>query len=257
MRFVVSGGNGENFNDGPVGFGGLVAGSLAVQPGDLITAIAGGSAFKSTGGQSVASSGGSSSTNTNYHGGGGGGGASQLEVNHDLIAVAGGGGGIGGYGEHWVAQKHHYLYNRTGNDTGDAGQPGNAMHAIDSAGIAVSTAGGGQPGTLTSPGFGSTSSGSYTSTRDGLAGQGSAGANGLSTNTIASGLERGISSGSGGGGYRAGGSGSILYWDRGNNDYITLGGDGGGGSNYVSSAVSGASTGTTFKYVGRVIVSFS
>lgn len=254
MRFAVSGGNGENFNDGPVGFGGLVAGSLAVQSGDLITAIAGGSAFKSTGGQSAAGSGGSSPRDVRTPGGGGGG-ASQLNVNNNLIVVAGGGGGLGGWGDE--NRSASFTFARTGNTRGNAGQPGQDVSVINSAKVIVSSAGGGQPGTLASPGIGGTSRGSYTSTRNGLTGQGSAGANGISTSTIASKLERGVSSGSGGGGYNAGGSGSILYWNRGTNEYTTLGGDGGGGSNYVFSAVSGASTGTTSKSVGMVIVSFS
>jgi hypothetical protein len=255
MHFAVSGGNGENYGIGRYGFGELVAGSLAVQPGDLITAIAGGSAstqqvvkvplalvgpllqIPDSGAAAVVV-------------------RRSLSVNNNLIVVAGGGGGTGAWEENWVRNKEYYSY-ISGNDSCDAGQGGHTMTAVNSAGVSLSTAGGGQPGTLTSPGLGGTSDRSYTSTLDGHPGQGSAGADGVSTNTIASGLTHSVSSGSGGGGYCAGGSGSVLYWDRNNGNYITLGGDGGGGSNYVSSAVSGGSTNITSESVGMVIVSFS
>ncbi len=176
------------------GYGGRVACSLAVTPGQVIYIYVGSSG--NTGTSSTYATGGYNGGATcNYYRGGGGGGASDIRIGgtalSNRVVVAGGGGG-GGY---YTSTSNYSRGGGGGTTTGQAG------YYASSSGYSSTYCGWG--GTQTSGG----SAGTYSSP-DGVAG------------SLGNGGAGGYYGGGGGGGYYGGGGGTR--------------GGGGGGSNYAN-----------------------
>ena len=176
------------------GYGGRVACSLAVTPGQVIY-IHVGSAGNNGTSSTYATGGYNGGANCTYYRGGGGGGASDIRIGgtalSNRVVVAGGGGG-GGY---YTSSSNYSRGGGGGTTTGQAG------YYAASSGYSTTYCGYG--GTQTSGGSG----GTYTSPY-GVAG------------TLGSGGTGGYYGGGGGGGYYGGGGGTR--------------GGGGGGSNYAN-----------------------
>lgn len=239
---VIGGAGGASTASTPGGHGAVISGSIVVTPGQIISAIAGGSGAIAVGGQSVYGSGGSGSA-TGAGDGRGGGGASALYVGGSLSVVAGGGGG----GTVTGASVNVPL--RYGNQTGDAGTVGRSVSVIGTTYSSIAL--GGNPGTASGPGTGGTASGAGTRT-NGQPGVGTQGGNG-----VASGTSSG-SSGGGGGGYFGGGSGASVYYPNGPDGTYAIGGTGGGGASFIASGISnGAQNVNTVYAPGSVVISYS
>jgi len=143
----VIGGAGGASASSAAGYGRLISGVVAVTPGQIIRAIAGGSGSIGTQGLSAYGNGGRGGANS-----GGGGAASALYIASDLIIVAGGGGGQGGAisssGQNAAGD---YRYPGDANN-GTAGTVGKTRTQTNANGGVLSTAGGGQPGTNSAAG---------------------------------------------------------------------------------------------------------
>jgi len=208
------------------GEGGIVSGTLAVDPGETLNVYVGGEGEANSGGFNGGGDGGSGSTNDgNNARGGGGGGASDVRQSgsslDDRVIVAGGGGGGGHTAREFFMPEDRGSGGSGGADVGQDGQDGEISDPS-------TFADGGEGATQTVGGAGGTSGRS--SGQDGSFGSGGSGGS-------HSGFNIAMGGGGGGGGYYGAGGGAV---DDSGSDAIVAAG-GGGGSNYIG-GVTTAST---------------
>jgi hypothetical protein len=196
----AQGGSGLGTSPGAGGQGGVVTGTLAVAPGQILNIFVGSAGTPYSGGFNGGGSPG-------LFGGGGGGGASDIRVGgiatSSRVVVAGGGGGGGS----------NTTFNFTGGKGGDT---------VGEAGLPATTLGGG-PGSQSAPGMGGNTGVCPGNDTVGNMGNFAAGANGTGFG------------GGGGGGFYGGGSGGS---NIGATCDTGAGGGGGGSSNYSTSVFS-------------------
>ncbi|XWW98858.1 hypothetical protein V2A60_006862 [Cordyceps javanica] len=262
MAFSVVGGAGGGSIQGAFadslahgGRGGLVAGSIAVSPGETVVAVAGGAGAFGMGGKSQYGSGGSEPG-----AGGGGGGASALMTGAApvLVAVAGGGGGFGLSSDKAANDGNNAERTEWRDGPGHAGQQGSAKVALAS-GTPVAAAFGGLPGSASGPGEGGTwgSALAPISAVNGSSGIGTDGGPVLSGGSMVPVQAGSGGGGGGGGGYYGAGSGGRISYKYGSK-VVELAGDGGGGANFIGSTVLRAAAGISpTQSKGSVTVVFS
>ena len=216
----VAGAAGGSSTITPGGLGGRTTGTVAVQPGDELSLVVGGSGTSAAGASDGApggfgggGDGGASSAFDTRSGGASGGGGSFLFDESGLLLAAGGGGGS--------------------TDGSEAGAGGAAGAVAGAATSAPTAGGGGQPGTVASNGAGGIASGvagSGEATSAASLPEGGDGAAGGSTafNQVLPGA-------GGGGGFHAGGgggnAGTVVV------DVTLEGGGGGGGAGFAAEGV--------------------
>jgi hypothetical protein len=221
------------------GPGGYVKGSLAVQPGDVLSIRVGGKPTGTTGGYN---GGGAAGTKSGGNPAGAGGGATDVRLGgHGLarrIIVAGGGGG-GAYNSDAANQYGQFEYSQ-GGPGGGSGSPGGDGTWCEenvapgpTCGSGGTTIAGGPAGYTTAP----------------CAAAGSSGAGGAGCG------------GGGGGGYFGGGGGGYVDGPTpccGALNDLLIDGSGGGGSGYVASSVTVESTQTGLNFEnGMVRISYA
>lgn len=248
---VSGGGGGTGYNTTLSfgGSGGQVSAWIPVTPGEVLTLVVGQGGGITDSGTGVVGGGGYGkggdvSGATSSGGGSGGGGSAILRGTTPLV-VAGGGGGGGGS----ASTQSSPAWTQAGGRGGNAESTGTAFQLGVPSSTATATAGspasgatpGGVPAASTWTSGGTTTITPTPTLTAGLAGSvwisgvGGNGANGATTSAV-----RGLtySRGAGGGGYAGGGSGAgITFSTNNNNVYATIGGPGGGGSNYVAPSV--------------------
>ena len=235
---IAGGGGGADFlnaqgTTGPGGSGALIAGALAVTPGQTLTLIVGGGGQgvhkQGLGGKGFGNGGNATNVGGVWYGPASGGGAgSAILLGATPLVVAGGGGGAG-FGEGILP---YLVGSPTG--AGSAGPnptDGALISVTTSAGIAFTVNGGsaanGSAGGAARP---ASTTGNFAATLPGATGGGfgtgaNGGGNGGNSNPGSN------YQGAGGGGYAGGGSGGAT--ERLGSDYTNIGGNGGAGSNFV------------------------
>ena len=199
------------------GPGAIVAGSLSLSPGSVLSIQVAGNGASHQGGTSAAGAGGGGAGGP---GAGGGGGASSVSSSSELLVVAAGGGGGGGFGYDAVT-----VFGTPGGLGGAAGADGTDGWA-NGTGI---SAGGGGAGTSAAGGYGgSGGTGTVVNGNPGAAGSDGAGGAG-GGGAIYAGAGGGGGGGGGGGLYGGGGGGQGAAGAIVNGIRTADGGGGGGG----------------------------
>ena len=205
---------------GGAGLGGRASAILPVQPGEKLTIVVGGNAYKSQGGYNGGGPGG------NYNGRGfgfGGGGSTDIREHGSLLSdrifVVGGGGGQGAYDQY------------SGQSEGKGGKGGGRVGGSGGIGFGIFKlgGGGGKGGRQLRGGTGGTGYG--TDGSGGSGGKGRLQLGGYGGDGCASCYYSSGGGGGGGGGYYGGGGGGGGKPDE--TLYCCGGGGGGGGSSYV------------------------